>query len=663
MRRRLVLGALGAALLAGRSGAAPADAGAAEPMPEVRAAAAAALAPQRFEFCHKPDYPLTPAEKRWCDLGAGANAAACPTLRQACQREAMARQHDLDRPWTFRLPNLGLPWRVLLWAMLGLGLGLLLYALARHFLERDKQEVVTTAAPAPPAEAAAALRAREVETDVQRLLERARTEAAAGDFRAAIGSAYAALLRRLEGAGLLRVEPDRTNGDYVGMVRKERPAIVLRVTEVVDSVERAQFGEKAATRDQFDGVWSRVTGLLAERVGVLLIGVGLLCATACGAPRADWEHSPSGRAGVIAFLGKRGFAVHERFRSIAKLSKRKTGEPRGEADDPVGSRATQLVLLPGAQTGEAEWRAIEEWVDKGGRTLVIAGGSRELPAWIGARVTEVRAEASETITPDGENTGHWGSLRVRVPDANRVETELPGSPLLRRGPSVYATERWLEELVEPEDDGEAPSRVVVLADDHLFRNASLLVADNAAALDALLRDGGKTVELLGDLTGLVSANPVESVRRGRLGPALLQLLVFFLLLFACKGARFGRPLPERRSERREFAEHVAALGLLYARARAERVALGALGTYAVERLRERFGQRADRSLSGLAEAVAARSGRPVGEVMRLFLEARDAGKGVPADKDARDLETAWQLGKLLAETGGTGGHKRIQDNV
>jgi hypothetical protein len=216
----------------------------------------------------------------------------------------------------------------------------------------------------------------------------------------------------------------------------------------------------------------------------------------------------------------------------------------------------------------------------------------------------------------------------------------------------------------PEADERKPSRVVVLADDSLLRNASLLVADNAALLEALLRDGGTAVELVGDLAGLVAKNPVESVERGRLGPALLQLAAFLVLFFVCQGARFGRPVPEPRSERRAFVEHVRALGLHYARARAERVALAALGAYAIDRLRERFGLHVDRSLSGLAEAVAARTGRPVGKVMRMFLEARDAGRAVPADdKEARDLETAWQMCRLLEETGGTGGHQRIQSHV
>ena len=213
------------------------------------------------------------------------------------------------------------------------------------------------------------------------------------------------------------------------------------------------------------------------------------------------------------------------------------------------------------------------------------------------------------------------------------------------------------------NDEDDSNRVLVLADDFLLRNAGLLVADNAAVLDKLLRDGGTSLELAGDLTGLVSSNPVVSVRRGRLGPALLQLAAFLLVFFVCKGARFGRATHSQHTQRREFAEHVRALGLHYARARGERLALGFVGTYASERLRERCGLRVDRSLSGLAEAVATRTGRPVGQVMRMLLEARDASKGVPAEKGAHDLETVGELCKLLEETGGTGGHKPIPSNL
>jgi hypothetical protein len=255
-----------------------------------------------------------------------------------------------------------------------------------------------------------------------------------------------------------------------------------------------------------------------------------------------------------------------------------------------------------------------------------------------------------------------------VPGGDYVEAA-DGEVLLAREQRAYAV---LRRLAEPRaEHGERVTgnldahgrRVLVLADDFLFCNASLLVADNAAGLENLLAPGGVTIELAGNTTGLVAANPVESVRRGRLGPALLQLAAFLSLFFVCKGARFGRPVVSGITPRREFSEHVRALGLCYARARAERHALASWGSYAIERMRERYDRQGDGSLSGLAAAVATRTGREIGEVMPLFFAVRDAKAGVPADSGARDLETAARLHELLDEAGGPGGHKRIQSNV
>lgn len=625
-------------------GAVPPDAvGAAA---ELHQAVAASLAPRRFEFCHDSAYPLTKSEKRWCDLGAGKHPA-CPTLAEACKREAMAQQLERDdsKPFSITLPDLGLPFKVLLWTLLAVGLLLLLFALIRQFLDHKHKDVLVTEAPASASAEAAAALARQVETDVQRLLERARAEAAAGDYRAAIGTAYAALLRRLEGAGVVRVEPDQTNGDYLGMVRRERPALAPRMAEVVDSVEHAQFGHADITRDRFDGVWLRVTGLLAERIGVLLLVLGLLLG-GCGMPRSDWDHSPSGRAAVLAFLGKRAFTLRERLSSLGKLGEGAEGDGRG----------AQLLLLPGAEVTDPDWQALKRWLDGGERSLVIAGGNRKLPDWIGMRIALEPVPATQPIRPSDADLKRWGALVARSPSDARLVCEPDSEPLLVRGGAPYAAQRWF-------GDDEDGSRVLLIADDLLLRNASLLVADNAAVLDALLRDGGSIIEWAGDLTGRVASNPVESVQRGRLGPALLQLTAFLLLFFVAKGARFGRPTQVARTRRRELGEHVRALGLHYARARADRHALGALGGYVIERLRERFRLQSDRSLSGLAEAVAARTGRPVGELMRMFVEARDAGKGVAADQEARDLETARELCKLLEETGGTGGHKPLSSNL
>lgn len=609
------------------------------------------LAADRFQFCHQPDYPLTPAEKEWCKLGAGENKKDCPAFQQVCNNDARAKQLDLREPFSVRLPELGLPIRVLLWVLLGIGLAVLLFALVRHFLDHEpKQDVVDAHAASTSADVLAAAFARQVETDVQRLLQRAGDQAAAGDYRAAIGDVYAAWLRRLEGAGLVHVAPDQTNGDYLRKLQGQRRDLGARMAEVVDAVESAQFGREEPTRERFDGVWTRVTSLLAERLGPALLIVSLLgFALACGQPRDDWEHSPSGRAAVVAYLGKRGFDMHERLLTLTKIA---------------DSKAHQLVLLPAAHLDDDEWKAVRAWV-AAGNSLVIAGGTRTLPEWIGARILAETPPSTSASTVKATS-----AMKILVPGGGSVDPGPGGRTVLTRSHGAYAVERWPTgeqpgpaAEAEPVRNRGVRSHILVLADDLLFRNASLLVADNAAVLEHLLREGGTSVELAGDLTGLVSSNPVESVKRGRLGPALLQLAALLLVFFVCKGARFGRPVQTQTVQRRDFAEHVRALGLHYARARAQRHALAWWGSYAIDRLRERCGLQVDRSLSGLAEAVAARTGRSVGDVMRLLLEARDAKAGVPAEKGARDLDTVAQLCDLLAETGGTGGHRRIQSHV
>ena len=109
--------------------------------------------------------------------------------------------------------------------------------------------------------------------------------------------------------------------------------------------------------------------------------------------------------------------------------------------------------------------------------MVIAGGKRELPSWIGARQIEAAAQACRSRSFPVMPTRNAGApLRVRVPEANRVECQPGCAAVLGRKQATYVAQRWMG----PDEE----SRVVVLADDFLFRNASLLVADNAAALDA-----------------------------------------------------------------------------------------------------------------------------------------------------------------------------------
>ena len=69
----------------------------------------------------------------------------------------------------------------------------------------------------------------------------ANSAAAHGDFARAVDDTYAALLRRLDGDGLIEIHPSRTNGDYVRRLG-DRPELRAAVREIVREVEGVQFG-------------------------------------------------------------------------------------------------------------------------------------------------------------------------------------------------------------------------------------------------------------------------------------------------------------------------------------------------------------------------------------------------------------------------------------
>jgi hypothetical protein len=528
---------------------------------------------------------------------------------------------------------------VVFWALVGSGLALLLARLIRdaQATRRTLAEASETPVDEASAGEAGTPPAREIETDVARLLAQAGDAAAGGNFRAAIDAAYAALLRKLEGSGVFRVEPDRTNGDHVREVARRLPALRARVAAVVDEVEQVQFGGALPDEARFRTVIDAVRALVEERtapvvslVVVVALGVAL---TACGVDPGRRHDSPSGRTAVMAFLQQYGFDAHERLVPLARL------------DEHV----QQLVILGDATVDGEAWASVRRWV-LGGGTLFVAGGARDLPSWIDASVIRSPADAPDAIEFAADQAERFGRVRGAVPGGHElvirsgpVEDDVP-RPLVVRGGAPYAVEETL-------GDG----RIVLLADDGLFWNASLLVPDNARLLAELLREGGRRVDVVGELTGLVAPNPVAAVTRGELSPALLQLAALAAIFFAFRGAHFGRPRDPRPTSRRAFVEHVQALGMLYARARASRHALESYGAYALERLRERMRLAGPRTLEGVAEAVAARTGRPLVEVLRPLVDAHPGSSKRKAPQySPEDLATLREIATLLCATGGAG---------
>jgi hypothetical protein len=655
-----------------------------------------------YPFCKDAEYPLTSEEVDWCDLlpdGGKKPDPRCPRLAELCakgpQAQLMGRQRFRhSKGFTFEGPHIP---SAVVWVLLALGVAVVLHRLLGQSLSLGapdaKAERQDDARVDDAAARAAALKI--VETDVERLLARARAAAAAGDFERGVGDAYAALLRKLEGAGVVRVEPNRTNGDHLREVARKLPDAAPEMRPLVRAVERAQFAgagaDEAAFRFVLDGVVRLLAGKLAA-LAPLVVGVGLLSLLAgCRQDREDWDESPSGSAGVLEVLRQYGFEARERLVALSRLSDKGAGG--GEGVDVI-------VLMPDVEVAKDDWKKLETWVSAGGG-LVVAGAARELPDWIPVELdVKTPGLVSAPLRGSARLSSWFTGKHLRVPRGHALKIKKTAeAPAVSEADDRHRAARDDDDDDEDdEDDDEAPDgmwplllrgdapyaaegfvgdgRVVVLADERLFTNVALLVPDDAALVTDLLRRDGKRVEVADGLTGLVSPNPLASVSRGQLAPALAQLALVVLLFFLWKGAHFGRPRDPVLSRRRAFAEHARALGVQYGRARAARHALWLYGAFALERLRERLRLAGGKGLSSVAEGVAARTGRPLGEVMRLLVEARPdpeapapTGPGTGSSRSARsaavaaqqaaDLASLREIATLLSQTGGAGERSRI----
>ena len=259
------------------------------------------LADPAYAFCHDPQYPLTPQEAQWCPVLAQTQQEElkrCPAFVQACdarravlkgagrlssravEDEGQAQERaggggpsrgaedraDEDED-EFELPVLGGLAEVLFWLVIGLALVMLVVAIVRNLaqsraVEPEPEEPGDSQSALDPDAAQAAAAARAMETDVERLLSMARDCAQRGAFADAVDFSHAALLRRLDHEGLIRLHASRTNGEYVRELRGNA-SLVDPVRDALRRVDRAQFGPQGATASVFDDIHisrSRGTG-------------------------------------------------------------------------------------------------------------------------------------------------------------------------------------------------------------------------------------------------------------------------------------------------------------------------------------------------------------------------------------------------------------------
>ncbi len=498
--------------------------------------------------------------------------------------------------------------------VLGLGYIIVKNVLKGRDAEADEDEGDD---PAPTEELAATPRGP-IETDVDRLLKRSQAAAARGDFKQAIEDAYAALLRRLEGDGVIALHPSRTNGDYVRQMR-DRAELRQAVRGIATDVESVQFGSAPASPTLFESVYRRVLPLVGRAAVLLAVCLGLGAQTSCAEQRAlavgaapQGSSAPLGRQAVFALLQR-----HDHEVTVHRDAELTLEEPR------------TIVLLPDAPVDERTLRKLVRWVDRKGGHLIVAGHREELEEELPVRFGDRGAEAP--VRPAAGAPTRLSGHELGVPRFGRLLPDLEKDPGLRvllertesSGAEAYAVVRAYP----------SGGQIVLFADDALFKNIALPVKDNAVFLAALFQELDHTpVEFWDGFTSAGSdaesqrgaASPLDSIEQSRLGPVMLHLLALVILYLLYKGTRFGTPRDPRTVSRRSFADHARALGLTYARGKASHHALGLYAVWAIERLRERFGRSRERGLIPLAEAIGERVGRPPGQVMQVLVEATSA---------------------------------------
>ncbi len=624
------------------------------------APAHAVLENPRYAFCHDDAYPLIEAEEVWCPLVERYEPTHCPGLARACQgpravevgsgrlstRKAVEKDEGKkergngDGPTRSRaerspsseseeieLPQLGGLAQLLFWIIIGVAIVLVVAAIVRNVVRHDRPEPdgdpddSHDAGEDPQARAAAT---RVMETDVDRLLALAQRAAEQGAYGEAVDFTHAALLRRLDHEGLIRLHASRTNGEYIRELGANA-TLHQPVRDALRRIDRAQFGPGEPLRTTYDDIRARVTGIV-KTVGpmALLVLAAFGTTLACEAPestRYPWATSPSGTDALFEVLRGEGMKASYRTESLASL------EPGNTYDDPV------IVMLTGASASAEEWEALQAWVRAGGQ-LVLAGS--ELPPWVDTRYVwkpdpepgALEYDVPFAITPPGEAIvvppGQWSGLSVV---GNHYIT---GFEVGFGG-------------------------VTVLADDLLFTNAALSFEGNPEAVVILLQSfDADEVQFVDAWASVGSDSPADSISHAHLTAAIVQLLVLILALYLWRGARFGRGRDPVRQSRRAFVQHAVAMGRQYEKARAATFAAGLFSTWVLERLRNRFSSAATAGLLGLAQQVARVSGRDETDVMRLLVAAHGAIESrLSPGGSGEDLALIRDLGRLMRDIGET----------
>ena len=370
-----------------------------------------------------------------------------------------------------------------------------------------------------------------------------------------------------------------------------------------------------------------MTALVSRPLALLLLVLGL-AVSGCSGDRGTADDAPGGRSALRRLLQQHELRLVHRVVPIERLDE--------------NTRAL-IVTVP---LTDAQWGRISAWVE-GGRTVIVAHDGTPAER-LGLHA---RSGRSHELRVDHRWHHQFGDVLPRLPGRRCLD---PG-----KDTPLIADEHACAYLTLREA---GKGWWIFAADDQLFSNAALAFGDNAALLLDLCQNlGAKEIELVDETTGVAATSPVGSLLAGGLGAVLLQLGLVALLLCAHRGVAFGTRMDPPTRQRREFAEHVRAIGMQYWKARAYRYALAVYGAWAVERLRARVHTPAG-DVARLVAALAVRSGEPAEHIRQLLAAVATARQDVDGSAYGGERATMTALFRSCTRLEVTGEHPGLRDS-
>ena len=620
-----------AAAIAGATAASAPALGALDPT-HAQADVDDAMRKQAYPFCRAPREPLS---SRALDLCPHASAIPdCAGFAAACAKATAAKPPSAPPWWMGWLslpPFIGLIAQVTVWLVIAALVIAILVPIVRGLMRLRRQDEAGGKKDLEPARVVAPLELVEAmsQTDEEQLLASANQLAARGQLQAALQLYLAASLRALDKRGAVRLAKDRTNGEYVRGCADASVRPALR--EIVREVDRVQFGGEDATQDAVGRAAHRAIAIVRTLPVAMMLVVTLVCSLGCSGasmprPRVTGD-DPAGDELVRDVLTRQALTVGSLDTALSSMPLPHLGE------------RTPAVVVDLARTAlDDETREhLAAWVEEGG-VLVLAGGPWAWPKDYGAAHTAssgphkliARRLLARAVAPgpgeegdDDESDSGESAIYSRTEEHGEV---VSGEGLKLAGPSERIA--WF-------DDGTTYAAVLTrgrglvlgIASDELLTNAGLARPGNAALLVAILASTSRTEVRFADPDDGVSppSTPIAAMLRAGLGMGLAHALAFTLVLFLAVGTRLSRPRPSAPPRRRAFAEHIEAVGALYARARSAPHALAAYSRFADERLRARM----PRGSADVAAFLASRARMPLDACQRLWVRAMQAKIGAP----------------------------------